>query len=382
MSDDNSPSVCGIKKLKGSSDYAIWKFATRNYLESKDWYKAVEFEGTELPATLKDTDRKARTTLCLLIEPECYAHVFNATTAKEVWQSLKTAYEDKGWGRRIALQRELWDCRLVNFPNMEKYITKVIFLTQQLADIDAKVDDDWITSILLSGLTEVYNPLIMAVDNSGTKVSLEQIKTKLLQEGNRQATSNDDKELAAFKASKVYKNKPNSAKPDRKSKCYKCHKWHKPSEECTKSTKHVAVFSKLSLPNVLHAPDLSMNLISISNLLKQEYSVHFHRKGSYIENGDDQKVANLKEIDGIFELVENDNCIAHLTLSNELTNLWHRRLAHLGQNYINMLTKMVTGININKTDKTEPCVPFIQGPKLKLLLKKLPIKRAIFEEEG
>ncbi|KAI5641932.1 gag-polypeptide of LTR copia-type domain-containing protein [Phthorimaea operculella] len=240
MSDDNSPSVCGIKKLKGSSDYAVWKFATRNYLESKDWYKAVEFEGTELPATLKDTDRKARTTLCLLIEPECYAHVFNATTAKQVWQSLKTAYEDKGWGRRIALQRELWDCRLVNFPSMEKYITKVIFLTQQLSDIDAKVDDDWIISILLSGLTEVYNPLIMAVDNSGTKVSLEQIKTKLLQEGNRQATSNDDKELAAFKASKVYKNKPNSAKPDRKSKCYKCHKWHKPSEECTKSTKHVA----------------------------------------------------------------------------------------------------------------------------------------------
>ncbi|KAI5643447.1 gag-polypeptide of LTR copia-type domain-containing protein [Phthorimaea operculella] len=169
MSDDNSPSICGIKKLKGSSDYAIWKFATRNYLESKDWYKAVEYEGTELPATLKDTDRKARTTLCLLIEPECYAHVFNATTAKQVWQNLKTAYEDKGWGRRIALQRELWDCRLVNFPNMEKYITKVIFLTQQLSDIDAKVDDDWIISILLSGLTEVYNPLIMAVDNSGTK---------------------------------------------------------------------------------------------------------------------------------------------------------------------------------------------------------------------
>ncbi|KAI5652157.1 gag-polypeptide of LTR copia-type domain-containing protein [Phthorimaea operculella] len=240
MSDDNSPSVCGIKKLKGSSDYAVWKFATRKYLESKDWYKAVEFEGTELPATLKDTDRKARTTLCLLIEPECYAHVFNATTAKQVWQNLKTAYEDKGWGRRIALQRELWDCRLVNFPSMEKYITKVIFLTQQLSEIDAKVDDDWIISILLSGLTEVYNPLIMAVDNSGTKVSLEQIKTKLLQEGNRQATSNDDKELAAFKASKVYKNKPNSAKTDRKSKCYKCHKWHKPSEECIKSTKHLA----------------------------------------------------------------------------------------------------------------------------------------------
>ncbi|KAI5646494.1 gag-polypeptide of LTR copia-type domain-containing protein [Phthorimaea operculella] len=170
MSDDNSPSICGIKKLKGSSDYAIRKFATRNYLESKDWYKAVEYEGTELPATLKDTDRKARTTLCLLIEPECYAHVFNATTAKQVWQNLKTAYEDKGWGRRIALQRELWDCRLVNFPSMEKYITKVIFLTQQLSDIDAKVDDDWIISILLSGLTEVYNPLIMAVDNSGTKI--------------------------------------------------------------------------------------------------------------------------------------------------------------------------------------------------------------------
>lgn len=33
---------------------------------------------------LTDVDRQARTTLCLLLEIECFIHVYNANTAKEV----------------------------------------------------------------------------------------------------------------------------------------------------------------------------------------------------------------------------------------------------------------------------------------------------------
>ncbi|XP_063394174.1 uncharacterized protein LOC134679217 [Cydia fagiglandana] len=155
MSEEKENGICGIKKLKGSSDYPNWKFLVRNYLENKNWWEVISKDVVNA-----DIDRKARTTICLLLEPECFTHVYNAKTAKEAWNNLKNAYEDKGWGRRIHIQRELFNCKLENFNSMESYISKVTYLAQQLDDIDAKIQENWLISILLGGLTAEYSPLI------------------------------------------------------------------------------------------------------------------------------------------------------------------------------------------------------------------------------
>jgi hypothetical protein len=41
-------------------------------------------------------DQKAKAKICLLVEPQCIPHVRTAKTAKEAWDNLKKAYEDKG----------------------------------------------------------------------------------------------------------------------------------------------------------------------------------------------------------------------------------------------------------------------------------------------
>lgn len=423
----SSGSVFGIRKLKGAEDFANWKFQVKNYLECKNWWEAVEAD--EVTADLKDADRKARTTICLLVEPSCFAHVFNAKTAHEVWHKLCGAYEDKGWGRRITLQRQLWSCKLENCTSMEKYVSKVVTIAQQLNDIDAKVSDEWMISILLAGLTPDYNPLIMTIDNSGKEISLEQVKSKLLQEASRQADAGGE---TGEQALLTTKRKPkNIARKKPVYKCFKCHKeGHKASECQVKKSASVCMStadqntfsknswyvdsgcsnhmthdaeklsdyqktrrnftirvangeeipvkgrgnyvvkgcgnSKLPLENVLHVPRLSMNLISVSDLVKKEFAINFDKRGCLIKNQKEEVVATCHEVDGIFQLREKENNVVNLTLSNEpLLNLWHRRLAHLGQNYINLLKNMVTGIEFKNVEKLAPCIPCINGKTCK-----------------
>lgn len=76
-----------------------------------------------------------------MIQPHCLIHVRNAKTAKETWNNLQNAFENKGLTRRLSLLRKLFSVKLENYKNIETYITEIMRLSQQLADISAPLDD-------------------------------------------------------------------------------------------------------------------------------------------------------------------------------------------------------------------------------------------------
>ncbi|KAG8226784.1 hypothetical protein J437_LFUL002830 [Ladona fulva] len=234
-------SIMGVtKKLSGLQDYQDWKFQECNYLEHQDLWECIEPDHEEdgRPKPVDAKERKAKVVICLLVETGCYAHVRNAATAREAWENLRKAYEDKGWGRRISLQRSLWQCRLENFRSKEEYIAKVMTLSQQLADIDAKVMDDWLASILLSGLTPDYGPMIMALDNSGQEITTELVKGKLLQEWGRKRSDvreSDDSALFAKNNSNP-KLQVKSRKKQFPFMCYQCNQPGHKASDCNKRT--------------------------------------------------------------------------------------------------------------------------------------------------
>jgi len=51
-----------------------------------------------------------------------------------------------------------------------------------LNGIGFKVDEEWIGSLLLAGLPEEYKPMIMGLESSGTPITGDAVKTKLLQD--------------------------------------------------------------------------------------------------------------------------------------------------------------------------------------------------------
>nr|XP_034834738.1 uncharacterized protein LOC117991270 isoform X2 [Maniola hyperantus] len=159
----------------------------QNYLLHEDlWFPIVGYpEGDTNAAPVKiRNDAKALAKICLTLDGVAITHVRCAKTAAEAWEALKAAFEDKGMGRRLALERKLYRLSLSDFENIE---------------------DKSIAAILLGGLTSKYEPLIMALENCNIDITSDLVKTKLLNE----MSKNDTIPTNTVFQAKGMKSKPN-----------------------------------------------------------------------------------------------------------------------------------------------------------------------------
>ncbi|KAJ6649005.1 hypothetical protein Bhyg_04237, partial [Pseudolycoriella hygida] len=62
--------------------------------------------------------------LCLSIDKGIYVHVQNCVSAIDIWNKLKSMFEDKGLSRRIVLLKGLTNVRLNDCENMPNYVNK------------------------------------------------------------------------------------------------------------------------------------------------------------------------------------------------------------------------------------------------------------------
>lgn len=177
-----------FEKLTGVSNYSNWKFLMQMYLIHEDLWDCIE-ESISTAGTPKNVDtrkqQKALAKICLMVQPASFSHVRNASTGYQAWNNLKRAYEDRGLCRRLGLLRTLFGLKLEQFNDMEAYLLKICDLDQQLRDINAPLEDDFLGVLMLSGLSSDYDPLIMALENSNFKLDSETVKCKLLQENIR-----------------------------------------------------------------------------------------------------------------------------------------------------------------------------------------------------
>ncbi|KAK5649657.1 hypothetical protein RI129_000686 [Pyrocoelia pectoralis] len=104
--------------------------------------------------------------------------------------------------------------------------------SQKLKKTDFKIDDNWVGSLLLAGLSEKFFPMIMAIEHSGIDITTDTIKTKLLDM--REEDSSHGKAGNAFVAKPNLKshnrNDSTSCKSDTKDKfanvqCFRCKKY-------------------------------------------------------------------------------------------------------------------------------------------------------------
>lgn len=176
-------SIGGIERLKGRENYETWKMSARAALELSGLWGHVDGTDSETnPTTKAAGDAKARSKLTLLVETINYSHIQSATSAKQVWDNLKKAFEDSGLMRRVGLLRKITNTKLVNCKSMEDFVNTILTTAHKLGGAGLKVDDEWLGTLLLAGLGEEYQPMIMAIESSGTKISSDFVKSKLLQD--------------------------------------------------------------------------------------------------------------------------------------------------------------------------------------------------------
>ncbi|KAF6203143.1 hypothetical protein GE061_003559 [Apolygus lucorum] len=209
-------SLPNIKKLTGSANYNNWKFGVEMFLVAEELWPVVQ--GEEIDSR---KDAKAKSKICLLIDESLYPIVRSCRMARDVWVKLEQNYECKGLSRRLGLLRQLFGLKLKQFGSMEEYLNEVLMISQKLDSIDAGLEDEFVGVVMLSGLSEEFEPMIMSIESSGVKITSDYIRSMLVQHESRQ---NNDKEKALA-----------SVNPKKKGfvpTCYKCNKKGHKSFQC------------------------------------------------------------------------------------------------------------------------------------------------------
>lgn len=217
-----SSNIFSIEKLTGRDNYATWKFTMKSYLEHEDLWTCIEPGGTKDKPLDAAKDVKARTKIILLIDSQNYIHVQDCLTAKEVWNNLQKAFDDKGLARKVGLLKDLVNTSLETCDSIEDYISKIMTTAHKLRNIGFDVNDEWLGTLMLAGLPEVYTPMIMGLESSGIQISADLIKTKLLQEiKSETGVAYHTKKGKSFpKQSKVYETTLSKGP-----RCYNCNKY-------------------------------------------------------------------------------------------------------------------------------------------------------------
>lgn len=63
---------------------------------------------------------------------------------------------------------------------MQEYVSEILNLTQQIAEISQPLEDEFIGVLMLGGLTPEYDAMVLAIENSNTVITSDLIKGKLL----------------------------------------------------------------------------------------------------------------------------------------------------------------------------------------------------------
>ncbi|KAH9645213.1 hypothetical protein HF086_005758 [Spodoptera exigua] len=228
-------SLPAIEKLDGSTDYNTWKFMMELYLIHEDLWEYTQTTPAASDVSGSKRDQKARAKICLMIKPHCLIHVRESKTAKAAWDALMTAFEDKGLNNRCRLLTKLVSLKLEQFSSIRDYITAIMTVAQQLRDLGKKVDDELLAALMLQGLTETFQPMRLAIENTNIELTTDYVKTKLLQmEDTYQASpSTVTTALQAKNKSQKDKSHKNMSR-SRVVKCFICKENHK-AKDCPKN---------------------------------------------------------------------------------------------------------------------------------------------------
>jgi hypothetical protein len=122
---------------------------------------------------------------------------------------------------------------------------------------------------------------------------------------------------------------------------------------------------KITVTNVLHTPELSANLLSVSCLTTKGASVEFKAMTCNVYNVEGNCLAVAKKTGSFFNLqLAKPESEVNVAVAKATMDVWHRRLAHLGESNVRKLVTSSTGIEL-EPDGLEDHASLCQGCALK-----------------
>lgn len=264
-----------FEKLRGRENFDVWRRQAKSSLIIKKCWKVVEKGVTGDQDN--DSNELALAEITLMIEPSNYAHIAKAKTAKEAWDSLVRAYEDTGLTRKVELLKQLVQLKLGDFTSMQEYVNTMILTSIKVNNTGLNIDDEVTASLMLAGLPDEFQALVMAVENSKTKLTVDSVKNLLLQDAK---FDNGNKE-SALVSKKKFKNG--------KFKCHSCHEIGHFSKNCPKKNKTNYNTKKMTRQNgdVLFAALMSGKDNSVEWYVDSGATSHMTNNDEFLYNKSD-----------------------------------------------------------------------------------------------
>lgn len=123
----------------------------------------------------------------------------------------------------------------------------------------------------------------------------------------------------------------------------------------------------ISITNVNYVPDICVNLLSVSQIVKNGNEVVFNKHGFKIYNNKHELIATGSLVNNMFKLDVDTANFACTAKNDDDTVLWHRRLGHIGATNMHFLSDRINKkINSKAVSK---CITCVEGKQSRLPYK-------------
>lgn len=100
---------------------------------------------------------RARAKIILAVDTSIFTYIKKAATAKEVWKTLRSTFEESELTQKIRILRELVTAQITNCKSIEECINRIMTGAQRLRELDFEDKDEWLGTLLLAGYPKTIN---------------------------------------------------------------------------------------------------------------------------------------------------------------------------------------------------------------------------------
>lgn len=116
----------------------------------------------------------------------------------------------------------------------------------------------------------------------------------------------------------------------------------------------------MTIHNVKFVPELSVNLLSVSQMAKKGKRIVFENNLCQIFDQNRNLIAEATMVNDLYQLNGSANTNPNksdIALATTTTNsdIWHRRMGHICRNYLINVKNSTTGVTFNPSDLISKC---------------------------